>query len=65
MDILTLSLGGVSGWTESTSSVVASRIAALGKVVTIAAGNDGATGSWYAASPASGIDTIAVASVDK
>lgn len=39
-DILTLSLGGPDGWTESSSSVVASRIAASGKVVTIAAGND-------------------------
>jgi hypothetical protein len=39
-DILTLSLGGAAGWTESSSGVVASRIAASGKVVTIAAGND-------------------------
>lgn len=39
-DILTMSLGGANGWTESTSSVVSSRIAASGKIVTIAAGND-------------------------
>lgn len=39
-DILTLSLGGASGWTEGTATVVASRIAASGKIVTIAAGND-------------------------
>ena len=39
-DILTLSIGGADGWTESSSAVVASRIAGLGKVVTIAAGND-------------------------
>jgi hypothetical protein len=39
MDILTLSLGGVDGWTEGTGSVVASRIAAQARVVTIAAGN--------------------------
>lgn len=38
MDVLTLSLGGPSGWSESTSAVVASRIAASGRVVTIAAG---------------------------
>ena len=37
-DILTLSLGGPSGWPESASSVVASRIADKGRVVTIAAG---------------------------
>jgi subtilisin family serine protease len=41
MDILTLSLGGSNGWTESASEVVASKIAARGKIVTIAAGNDG------------------------
>ena len=39
-DILTLSLGGANGWTESSLAVVASRIAGKGKVVTIAAGND-------------------------
>lgn len=39
-DILTLSLGGADGWTESISAVVASRLSARGKVVTIAAGND-------------------------
>ena len=37
-DILTMSLGGADGWTESTSSVLSSRIAATGKIVTIAAG---------------------------
>ncbi len=39
-DILTLSLGNVGGWSEATISVVASRIADQGKVVTIIAGND-------------------------
>lgn len=38
-DILTLSLGGVDGWTEGAASVVASRIADTGKIITIAAGN--------------------------
>jgi hypothetical protein len=39
-DILTLSLGGPDGWTESSSAVVASRLVEAGKVVTISAGND-------------------------
>ncbi|KAK0437979.1 pyrolysin [Desarmillaria tabescens] len=64
MDILTLSLGGVDGWTEGTGSVVASRIAETGIVVTTAAGNDGAYGSWYTSSPGNGISVISVASVD-
>ncbi|KAG5643378.1 hypothetical protein DXG03_000992 [Asterophora parasitica] len=64
-DILTLSLGGSDGWTESSSSVIASRIAASGTIVTIAAGNAGASGSWYSSSPGNGIAVISVASVDK
>ncbi|KXN90796.1 Minor extracellular protease vpr [Leucoagaricus sp. SymC.cos] len=63
-DILTLSLGGADGWTESISAVVASRLVELGKVVTIAAGNDGASGSWYTSSPGNGINVISVASLD-
>jgi subtilisin family serine protease len=39
-DVLNLSLGGPNGWTESASSVVASRIAATGKIVAIAASNE-------------------------
>ncbi|KAF7315658.1 Subtilisin-like protease [Mycena indigotica] len=63
-DIITLSLGEPSGWTESTASVVASRIAAEGRVVTIAAGNDGEYGPWYTSSPGAGIGVISVGSVD-
>ncbi|KAJ2929699.1 hypothetical protein H1R20_g7387, partial [Candolleomyces eurysporus] len=63
-DILTLSLGGADGWTASASAVVASRIARNGKVVTIAAGNDGSSGAWYTSSPGNGIDAISVASVE-
>lgn len=65
MDVLTLSLGGVEGWLEAASGVVASRIVDQGRVVTIAAGNDGQYGAWYASSPATGKDVIAVASIDK
>ncbi|KAJ7680663.1 subtilisin-like protease [Mycena polygramma] len=64
MDILTMSLGGSDGWTESTGSVVSSRIAAFGKIVTIAAGNEGASGSWFSSSPGNAIDAISVASID-
>ena len=64
-DILTMSLGGADGWTESTSAVVSSRIAASGKVVTIAAGNDGSFGSWYTSSPGNAINSISCGSTDK
>ncbi|CCO36026.1 Minor extracellular protease vpr [Rhizoctonia solani AG-1 IB] len=63
-DIITLSLGGPSGWTESASAVIASRIADKGRIVTVAAGNDGQYGSWYASGPATGRSVISVGSID-
>ncbi|CAE6450175.1 unnamed protein product [Rhizoctonia solani] len=63
-DIITLSLGGPDGWTEAVSGVVASRIADKGRIVTIAAGNDGQYGSWYASGPATGLSVISIGSVD-
>ncbi|KAJ3522214.1 hypothetical protein NMY22_g11986 [Coprinellus aureogranulatus] len=63
-DIITVSIGQPDGWAASTTSVVASRIASAGRIVTISAGNEAADGSWYASSPASGIDVIAIASVE-
>ncbi|KAL0572699.1 hypothetical protein V5O48_009273 [Marasmius crinis-equi] len=63
-DILTLSLSGADGWTEATVSVVASRIAQSGTVVTAAAGNDGDIGSWYSSGPGNGIGVVSVASLD-
>jgi hypothetical protein len=48
MNVLTLSLGGPSGWSEGTASVVASRIAAQGRVVTVAAGNSSLFHFWLA-----------------
>ncbi|KAI0684940.1 subtilisin-like protease [Cytidiella melzeri] len=63
-DILTMSLGGADGWTESSATVVSSRIASTGKIVTIAAGNDGAKGAFYTSGPGNAIDGISVASLD-
>ncbi|CAE6414623.1 unnamed protein product [Rhizoctonia solani] len=63
-DVITLSLGGVAGWTESMSGVIASRIVDKGRIITIAAGNDGQYGSWYASSPGTGQSVISVGSVD-
>ncbi|KZT62014.1 subtilisin-like protease [Calocera cornea HHB12733] len=63
-DVINLSLGGVQGWTSSQGAVVASRLADLGMIVAISAGNDGANGAWYASDPAEGQSVISVASVD-
>jgi hypothetical protein len=64
-DILTLSLGGPGGWENSTVSAMVNEIVRSGKVVTIAAGNEGDFGAWFAASPASASEAIAIGSVDK
>ncbi|KAG9127745.1 hypothetical protein FRC07_010197 [Ceratobasidium sp. 392] len=63
-DVITLSLGGADGWTEAVSGVVASKIADAGRIVTIAAGNDGQYGSWYTSGPGTGLNVISVGSVD-
>ncbi|KAL0058384.1 hypothetical protein AAF712_014946 [Marasmius tenuissimus] len=63
-DVINLSLGGPSGWTGDFQSVVASRIAGKGRIVTISAGNEGLDGAWYASRPGTGEDVISVASVD-
>jgi subtilisin family serine protease len=62
--VITMSIGGPAGWTSTVTSVVASRAAEAGRVVTIAAGNNGDAGMWYASGPAAGIDVISVGSVD-
>ncbi|KAJ7723575.1 subtilisin-like protease [Mycena metata] len=58
------SCDGSDGWTTATVTVVSSRIAASGKVVTIAADNNGASGSWFSSRPGNAIDGISVASSD-
>ncbi|KAL0564133.1 hypothetical protein V5O48_017920 [Marasmius crinis-equi] len=63
-DILSMSLGEPGGWSSSTLDVVASRIAATGKIVVVAAGNQGADGAWFASSPSSGAGVLSVASLD-
>lgn len=62
--ILSLSLGGTDGWSEEPANVVGERIASRGTFLSIAAGNDGAAGAFDASSPASGLGSTAVASVD-
>ncbi|KAG8967619.1 hypothetical protein FRC03_009648 [Tulasnella sp. 419] len=63
-DVLNLSLGGAQGWSSAITSVVASRIAAKGRIVAIAAGNNGRFGAWYGSSPSSAQDAISVASIE-
>ncbi|KUI71994.1 Minor extracellular protease vpr [Cytospora mali] len=64
VDIITCSVGGAGGWASDAWAVVASRIASQGVVVTIAAGNDGLQGPYYASDGAAGQNVLAVASVE-
>lgn len=63
-DIITLSLGGPGGWSESSAAAVASNIVAAGRIVTISQGNSGSEGVMYASSPASGKNVWSVGSLD-
>lgn len=63
-DIITCSVGAAGGWPGEAWAVVASRLVDEGIVVTIAAGNDGTEGPYYASDGSSGHDVLAVASVE-
>ncbi|KAI9163832.1 Subtilisin NAT [Paramyrothecium foliicola] len=62
MDIITASVGGRGGFETNPWAVVASRLVDRGVVVTIAAGNSGNGGPYYASSGSSGDGVVCVAS---
>jgi hypothetical protein len=64
VDIISMSLGQSSGWSETPSAVVASRVADTGIFLSIAAGNSGSQGLFDASAPGTGSNVAAVASVD-
>lgn len=63
-DIITASIGGPSGWSEEPWSVAVQRIVEKGVPCTLAAGNEGAAGMWFAATASSGKGVLSVGSVD-
>ncbi|UKZ74403.1 hypothetical protein TrVFT333_002070 [Trichoderma virens FT-333] len=63
-DIITISLGGSSGWTEDSFSVAVSRVVSAGVVCTVANGNSGSAGLFLAGTPANGKGVTAVSSVE-
>ncbi|KXN74649.1 subtilisin-like protein [Conidiobolus coronatus NRRL 28638] len=64
MDVINLSLGGGSAWSEYPDSVVANRLVQKGLIVVAAAGNDGDKGMWEISSPSIGPGVISSASFD-
>ncbi|KAL8388770.1 hypothetical protein RB595_008912 [Gaeumannomyces hyphopodioides] len=63
-DIITSSTGILGGWEDDPWSLTATRIAAAGVPILIAAGNDGEKGMAQASNPASGRGVASVASID-
>lgn len=64
MDVITASIGGVGGFADDAWAVVADRIVEEGVVVTIAAGNSGSGGPYYASTGSSGPNVLGVASAE-
>ncbi|KAI8060238.1 peptidase S8/S53 domain-containing protein [Gongronella butleri] len=63
-DLLSLSLGDTSGWTESPDAAVAARIVRKGTPVIVAAGNAGADGAFTVGTPSTGPGVFSIASID-
>jgi subtilisin family serine protease len=63
-DIITASIGGPSGWSEDPWAVAVARIVEAGTPCSIAAGNEGASGIFYASTAADAIGAVAVGSTD-
>ncbi|SPO00592.1 related to subtilisin-like serine protease [Cephalotrichum gorgonifer] len=63
-DIITASIGGPSGWSEEPWGVAVQRIVEKGVPCTLAAGNEGFSGMFYAATASSSKGVLSVGSVD-
>ncbi|KAH8900337.1 subtilisin-like protein [Thozetella sp. PMI_491] len=63
-DVITCSIGGPDGWSDGAWQLVANRLADLGVIITIAAGNDGESGPFWGSSGASAEGAISVAATD-
>ncbi|KAL7948049.1 subtilisin-like protein [Trichoderma barbatum] len=63
-DIISISLGGSSGWTEDSFAVAVSRVVDAGVVCSVANGNAGSAGLFVAGTPAEGRGVTAVSSVE-
>ncbi|KAH8895452.1 subtilisin-like protein [Thozetella sp. PMI_491] len=63
-DVITASIGGSVGWAEEAWAASVSRIVDAGVPCTVAAGNSGSAGLFYASSAADGHGVTAVGSVE-
>ncbi|OAQ90479.1 subtilisin [Purpureocillium lilacinum] len=63
-DIITMSLGSPSGWSERPWAVAVSRIVARGVACTMSAGNEGDRGIFYTGGAADGLGVASIASFE-
>ncbi|KAJ6441546.1 subtilisin [Purpureocillium lavendulum] len=63
-DIITMSLGSPSGWSERPWAVAVSRIVARGVACTMSAGNEGDRGLFYTGGAADGLGVASIASYE-
>ncbi|KAE8218997.1 hypothetical protein CF319_g7229 [Tilletia indica] len=63
VDLISMSLGGPSGWRESLLDIVSKRITDAGLPIVASSGNSGSAGAFYSDSPADGEGAHAVGSV--
>jgi subtilisin family serine protease len=64
VDIITISIGGIDGWSDGPWALVANKIVEMGVLVTVSAGNDGNVGALAASGGSSGKNVLAIASVE-
>ncbi|TLD03253.1 uncharacterized protein PgNI_12478 [Pyricularia grisea] len=62
-DIITMSISGLTGWTDNPLAVLAARLVGQGVVMTVSAGNNGADGPFYAGDSNTSPDLLSIASV--
>ncbi|TLD15296.1 hypothetical protein PspLS_10770 [Pyricularia sp. CBS 133598] len=62
-DIITMSIGGLTGWTENPLAVLAARLVSQGVIITVSAGNNGADGPYFAGDANTSPDLLSIASV--
>lgn len=64
MDIISMSLGGDGGFTDSPEAVVVEELSQKGVIFSIAVGNSGTEGVWMASNPSVSHSATAVTSFD-
>ncbi|KAI6308103.1 hypothetical protein MCOR34_007347 [Pyricularia oryzae] len=62
-DVITMSISGLTGWSDNPLAVLAARLVAQGVVMTVSAGNNGADGPYYAGDANTSPHLLSVASV--